>query len=168
MTYTPCPGMVPVSLPLCLSTCVSASAIRCTTPQPDCKLPSTATLSKPRITAAAAAAAAPSLSISLGLEVLDCLVDACRFQVLLFVPPRDNMLPCSHLSPGVAHGFTGSLCIDLHPGWATRVVSSRRTRNGSGRGRGSRAPTRRRAPTWPRATVVLARQILSRHDGLTD
>lgn len=69
------------------------------------------------------------------------------------------------LAPGVIHSFTGSLCIDLRPGWATRVVSSRRTRNGSGRGRGYTSAS---SSHLAEATVVLARQILSRHDGQAD
>lgn len=100
---------------------------------------------------------------------VSALVDACRFHV--FSMRRQGItsctaLHCSHSGAGRDSQFHRPRCVSICAQDGQPVLCRVDAQETAPVEEGATA--RRRALTWPRATVVLARQILSRHDGLTD
>lgn len=159
MTYTPRPGMV----------CVSVSGL--SAPRASVSAGPVAWLTLPRhpaqLLTLRRAWRCLCVCVRVRVRVL-CLPRRCMQEVSCFqyAPPRDNKLHCSRSGAGRDSQFHRprrvSICAQDGQPVLCRVDAQETAPVEEG------ATARRRALTWPRATVVLARQILSRHDGLTD
>lgn len=157
MTYTPRPGMVPVSVSPYPPASPPTSAV------PACTL---AGLGKLHHAGRPHNSAPFPFCLGLDAWACVCLVDACRFQVVSMRNQGITSCTARILATGRDSQFHRPRCVSICAQDGQPVLCRVDAQETAPVEEG--ATTRRRALTLAEATVVLARQILSRHDGLAD